>query len=80
MSEWRLGRPVQEPPSIWRRPAQAGLVVAVLFVATAVLATPPELWGVAPVSGYFAKAIEGFILGFFGAVILLTYSHVTEGS
>lgn len=78
MSEWRLGRPVGEPHSIWRRPAQAGLLVGAVFVALAVITMPPGVGGTALVAILLGRLIEGFIIGFFAAVILLTYSSVAR--
>lgn len=77
MSEWRLGRQVGEARSIWRRPAQAGLVVGALHVLPA-LTQLHGLDGFAVVGVLLWQFAWGFLLGFFAAVILLTYSKVAQ--
>ena len=78
MTQWQLGG--SDPPSIWARPTTVGVLGAVVYVVLAVVNLPADTPGSASLAIVGGAALNGFLVGFFAAVILLTYARVVDRS
>ncbi|HEY7598643.1 MAG TPA: hypothetical protein VH741_01860 [Candidatus Limnocylindrales bacterium] len=65
-------------PSIWRRPIQVGLLVAVIYVVLAAANFPLDVPSGTALMTLAGVAFEGFVVGFLIAVVILTYIRVSE--